>query len=167
MHKPLRCVWISERVIRDMVRESDAEFPRETGGVLLGYFAADQAVVTEIVGPGPKAIHRSMSFVPDYEFQASKIAAAYEASGRLHVYIGEWHTHPAGALRLSGKDRNTLIRVANHKEARLATPLMMLLAGGVRWDLAAWFCHYHRRFGLRAARISRIGIRTYLLSGNV
>jgi len=35
MHKPLSCVWISERVVDDMVRESDAKFPKETGGVLL------------------------------------------------------------------------------------------------------------------------------------
>lgn len=55
--------------------------------------------------------------------------AEYEASGRLHTHLGEWHTHPGGALRLSGKDRNTLARVANHKEARLSTPVMLVGTG--------------------------------------
>jgi integrative and conjugative element protein (TIGR02256 family) len=144
-----------------MVRESDAEFPYETGGVLLGYFVGDEAVVTDIVGPGPKAVHGSMNFVPDYDFQASRIAALYEASGRLHFYIGDWHSHPAGALRLSGKDRKTLARIAKYKEARLTTPLMILLAGRERWELATWCCQRHRRFGALMAKISAIRVRIY------
>lgn len=144
-----------------MVREGDRQFPYETGGVLLGYLVGDEAVVTEIVGPGPKAIHRRMSFVPDYDFHASSIAKVYESSGRMNVYLGEWHTHPEGVLRLSGKDRKTLIKVLRYKEARLATPLMVLLAGGARWEIAAWSCHCYRRFGMRTAKISPVRIEVY------
>jgi integrative and conjugative element protein (TIGR02256 family) len=161
MHKPLTCVWISERTICEMVLEAEAKLPRETGGVLVGYFDVDEAVVTEVVGPGPKAVHLPMAFRPDHDFQTSRIAAAYETSGRFHVYLGEWHTHPAGALRLSRKDRGTLARIANHKEARVPRPLMIVLAGEQEWRLAAWSCHYGRRLGFPIPRISPVGIKTY------
>jgi integrative and conjugative element protein (TIGR02256 family) len=161
MSQPLTRVWICERAIREMVRDANLKLPYETGGILLGYFAGENAVVTEIVGPGPKAIHRKMSFIPDYDFHTSSIAKSYDRSGRMHVYLGEWHTHPAGALRLSRKDRSTLENIVNYKEARLSTPLMFLLAGDSDWKLAAWVCYLHRRFGLTMAKINDIEIRTY------
>jgi integrative and conjugative element protein (TIGR02256 family) len=122
--------WISATVVETLWQQAAASYPLETGGLLIGYFANDDVVITDGIGAGPKAIHRRYSFVPDTEFQERELARLYNASGRLHTYLGDWHTHPEGAPALSLRDRRTLARIGRHSEARLPRPLMLVFAGG-------------------------------------
>src|SRR3984957_16909674 len=161
MSKPLSRVWVSEELLREMIREADGRSPNETGGVLMGYFSGNEAVVTEIAGPGPKAIHRKSSFSPDYEFQTERIAESYERSDRLSGYLGDWHTHPQGSLTLSSKDRGTLRRIAHYKEARVLTPVMLLLAGGRDWRIGAWSYEPRRVMGFGIGRVRQIAVKEY------
>ena len=115
-----------------MLEEAARRFPHETGGILLGYTeaASRQVVVRVSVGPGPRAIHRRTGFVPDHEYHERETARIYRASGRIWTYLGDWHTHPRGALSLSRADRRTLARIARSAEARAERPIMIVLAGG-------------------------------------
>jgi integrative and conjugative element protein (TIGR02256 family) len=130
-------VWLRRTAYAAMTIEADDKAPNETGGVLIGYERESAIVIVECVGPGPKAIHEPNRFVPDYDFQEREIARIYEQSGRIHTYLGDWHTHPAGSLRLSAVDCSTLRRIARHRAARLRTPLM-IIAGPPDWRLSAW-----------------------------
>jgi len=125
-----------------MRREATRAAPRETGGVLIGYWAdgGEEAVVTTVIGPGPNAAHELESFRPDYDFQEAEIARLYRQSPSSNAYLGDWHTHPdAPDGRLSVKDRRTLWRIATFKEARAERPLMAVLHGGdPAWDLTIW-----------------------------
>ena len=141
MHKPLRLVWVSAEQRDLMSAEATRMSPFETGGVLMGYFGRDgtELVITDVIGPGPNAIHTLTSFAPDLSFQHREIAKRYFASNRLHTYVADWHTHPNGPLSLSRKDKQSLLKVARCREARLDLPTMLLLAGGVvGWDLGAF-----------------------------
>jgi integrative and conjugative element protein (TIGR02256 family) len=134
-------IWIPRSAIASMVKEADAHFPKETGGVLMGYFNRDKsiAVITDVIGPGLRSIHRRYSFVPDYEYQEKRIAEIYFKAGRLHTYLGDWHTHPGGNTSLSLSDRKALESIAVHKEARAPFPIMILLAGGpYKWEIKQW-----------------------------
>lgn len=132
-----RIAWVNRRVFCEMSIEADSFCPMETGGVLMGYWAGlDQVVITNIIGPGPKAIHKRYSFTPDDKWHTDGIARIYEKSGRVITYLGEWHSHPYGSPGLSIKDFVTLFRVAVHKPARNPRPIMGILHNNPQWELA-------------------------------
>jgi integrative and conjugative element protein (TIGR02256 family) len=136
---PEPLVWLPAAIAEKMVREANAKLPFETGGVLLGYAATKtEIVIAELVGPGPNAAHLLEGFTPDYRFHETEVARCYERSGRQHQYIGDWHSHPDGALAMSRTDRKALRNIAKAKDARVANPIMLIIAGWQQWKAAAW-----------------------------
>ena len=137
-------LWLSEAAYKAILIEAMCRMPRETGGILLGYWSTPQeAVITAIVGPGPKAVHRKRSFQPDSSYHELEIARHYADSGRTETYLGDWHTHPKASAYMSSRDESTLQALADYAPARLATPIMMIL-GTDPHSLKAW-THTYRR----------------------
>ncbi len=137
--------WLREPLIGLMISEAKDAFPAETGGVLVGYWARahEEVVITDAVGPGPQARHRENRFIPDPSFHFEEIARLYEESGRLHTYLGDWHTHPLGSCTLSRLDRLTLKQISRYAPARSRVPVMLILAGKQKWNLGVW-CYFPR-----------------------
>lgn len=132
--------------------------PLETGGNLMGYWSgANEAVVTQIVGPGPDAVHAPYGFRPDYDFQEREIARIFRGTAGHVTYLGDWHTHPgSGAAHLSTKDRKTIRAIAGSADAQAPRPLTILLTGGPDdWGVAAWSAELGR---------SRLGWRRLVLA---
>lgn len=147
--------WLSATAWSGIVEDVAARFPRETGGVLLGYWVLEphapstgshataitqpEVVITDSVGPGPSAIHGLDSFMPDHAFQDREIAKAYEKSDRRITYLGDWHSHPRGTAALSWKDRRTLRRIACSDGARAPVPLMFVVAAKKLTKSVLWY----------------------------
>jgi integrative and conjugative element protein (TIGR02256 family) len=110
-----------------MEQETRAWYPRETGGVLMGYRLEDHLNVSRIIGAGPLARHLAGAFEPDWKWQQEEVASQYKASGRMLEYIGDWHSHPRGVPRPSAKDRGTARTIAISTEARCPAPLMIIV----------------------------------------
>ena len=104
----------------------------------MGYRSDRDVVITDIIGPGPIAIHRKYSFTPDATWQENEIARIYGESGRVHTYLGDWHSHPYGSRELSIKDLGVMIRVATHRPARAIRPIMGILYNNPKWELVIW-----------------------------
>jgi len=138
--QPIGKAWLSETAYKEMVAEAERVFPNETGGVFVGYWAVPfhEVVVTAAIGPGPRAVHESDRFEPDPEHQEAEIARCYQESGRLHTYLGDWHTHPDSGPHLSRLDRKTLKTIAGHPDARTPVPIMAVLGGGAPWRFRLW-----------------------------
>lgn len=154
----LTAVRLPPALLAEMVGEGTRAFPLETGGVLMGYWVPPphprrEAVVTDAIGPGPRAVHAATRFEPDDAWQERRVAEAYRASGRLHTYLGDWHTHPNGAPRPSPLDRATARRIATAPAARAPEPLMVIIAlrAGHPPQAAAYV---HRRGRLRRVAIT-------------
>lgn len=133
--------WISSRSLDTLRGDADRFYPSETGGVLIGYWADEaNVVITADVGAGPAAVHKRHSYGHDHDWEAAQIAIEYERSGRSHIYIGDWHTHPdASSGHLSGTDKRSLRRVLGSREARLCRALMMVLFGRPQgWRVDIW-----------------------------
>jgi integrative and conjugative element protein (TIGR02256 family) len=143
MQLPLTTVLFPETLAAKCRLEGDAHFPLETGGVLMGYHIGAKAVVTEIIGAGPEATHRTHSFEPDYDWQNRRIAEHYGQSGRHETYLGDWHTHPrALSGRLSSHDRGVIKKIIRTREARASQPLMTIFYGVPgQWEFTVW-CGY-------------------------
>jgi len=143
-------VCLTKECVRTLTAEAKRKKPLETGGVLIGYWRSEfEVMVADVIGPGPQAVHSRTSFAPDYDFQESQVADVYRRSlGRL-TYLGDWHSHPGGVAALSERDRRTLARIAASREARVAYPLMVILAGGSPWNIGIWVGQLRRSIGIR------------------
>lgn len=146
-------VWWAGAALEEALREAQRAWPLETGGLLLGWSPKPGAVVIrQVIGPGPQADHRAATFTPDAPWQEQQLAQAYEQAGRRLNYLGDWHTHPRGTVRLSSTDRATLRRIATHADARAPHPVMVLLAGGPLWQVAVRQ-QFRRRSGVRRLKL--------------
>lgn len=149
--RPKIKIHVAESVFIDTKRIAEHSFPNEAGGTLMGYWSEDgkELVVTDVIGPGPAATHKPTSFKPDYSFQEREIERLYNESGRIHTYLGDWHSHPDGPAELSGTDRRTLKNIASFPQARAKNPIMILLSGRPdQWRTTAWQLS---KWGLREA----------------
>lgn len=134
-----RIAWVANKLIDGMASEADTWSPKESGGILLGYWVSeDEVVVTDMIGPGPNAVHRRSSFTPDEKWQEKEVARIYQRSGRVATYLGDWHSHPYGTKELSFKDIMVMFRIACHKPARAKTPIMGILWNRLEWKFALW-----------------------------
>ena len=110
-----------------MVEEALAAFPLETGGLLLGWWTgADAALVTDVIGPGPDALHAATQFEPDTGWQRTALAEAWTQHPGIE-YLGDWHTHPNGTPKFSALDRAALATIAAHPAARAPRPWMAVI----------------------------------------
>jgi integrative and conjugative element protein (TIGR02256 family) len=121
-------IWIKKDIIDQIFSGGNSWSPKETGGVLMGYITTDHYVVTDLIGPGPNAVHSLFSFQPDQEFHKQEIAALYEQSEQRTKYLGDWHTHPNSFPYLSSTDKKTAQKIAAYSEARLSNPVMLVAA---------------------------------------
>lgn len=124
-----RHVWVSQSALRLILDETEDKWPLETGGMLLGYHGQDQPeiVITEALGPGPKARHGSHTFTPDGKWQQRHLAERYESSGRVTTFVGDWHSHPEGLPLPSPRDLKTARKVSRRKSARVPYPATLIV----------------------------------------
>lgn len=140
MLKPVSLLWIREDLVQAMFADGSLWAPRETGGLLVGYWSEDETevVITDIVDAGPKARHGHFSFSPDYEHQQEQLDTILDNGARPLFYIGDWHTHPRGQLTLSWLDHYALWRISRNPQAFAPRPIMLILAGKETWKIGAW-----------------------------
>jgi integrative and conjugative element protein (TIGR02256 family) len=137
--------WIDAKALAAVRREATERHPDETGGILLGWTGPSSAgdgrsdvVIAEVIGPGPGARHDRTTFRPDAAWQTAQVARLYEASGRRHTYLGDWHTHPNGSGRPSRRDRRTLATIARSPDARAPHPVILIVEHDPDGPFCAW-----------------------------
>jgi integrative and conjugative element protein (TIGR02256 family) len=121
----LSTIWLDPDARHKVTAEAKRFRFVETGGPLFGFGDDDALVIVAAGGPGPRARHRPMSFVPDRDAVERAIDHVWEAGERRFRYVGSWHTHPRGRAVPSGRDRLTARDMS--RETRLALPRPLLL----------------------------------------
>ncbi len=89
---------------------------RETGGILLGRGPDrdGRIEITEVGDSGPRATRRPDFFRRDLAHSRALAERAWRHS--RSVWVGEWHTHPAGDPRPSAADLRTYCRLLSGSE---------------------------------------------------
>ncbi len=135
-------IWLPRLLIQRLVDAADAHGDNETGGMLVGYEGAersDEIVVTDVIGPGPRARHGEYAFNPDGAWQRRQLARLYRASGRVTTFLGDWHSHPRGLPLPSETDVATAARTAANERARAPRPLTLIVGRDAdEWLLACY-----------------------------
>lgn len=121
-----RC-WIAGQALADLLTEAKQWQLRETGGALLGWRDGRNAVVAQILGPGPNAKHGFFSFEPDFEWQVEQGRRIYKSSNRCIAYIGDWHTHPFASPSPSWTDRKAAKQISEDSGFRAPEPLSLII----------------------------------------
>lgn len=123
---------------------------KETGGILLGHTWDGHIVVTGAGGPGARARRTAVTFDRDL-LHAQELANAAWMQDRSQ-WIGEWHTHPGGALAPSPRDVASYL--THLRDAELCfDQFVCVIAGLLSTDglpLSAWIV---RLGGVRQAPI--------------
>lgn len=133
-------VWLGRQALDTLLTEAQSLWPLETGGVLLGYTSDNAVVVQRSTGPGPRAEHSSKGFAPDSTYHAEEMERGFSESNGTTYYLGDWHTHPGGSVRLSRKDQRTLVGIGDYALSFQPHPVMLIAARGrdEPWRFAAW-----------------------------
>jgi integrative and conjugative element protein (TIGR02256 family) len=130
-------VWIERNGFLQVLGGDARWTPKETGGILMGFKNSGGIFITNVFGPGPKAVHEHFSYTPDYDHDEKVIAETFIGSGGKITYLGDWHTHPLNPSYMSGRDKETLKRISQYKPARLLEPVMLIL-GTQPLSLRGW-----------------------------
>jgi integrative and conjugative element protein (TIGR02256 family) len=109
-----------------LTTEAAADPAVETGGILIGYIKKDEAVVTKVIGPGPKAIRSATIFRRDVEFTQTALDLAESELGQRGQYIGEWHTHLVAVPHPSGTDIASLQGISEAVNYATDCPIMII-----------------------------------------
>lgn len=119
------------RISRDartaMIEEIGKDDSVETGGVLLGEYDLDAcAKVGVATVPGPKAYRTGSSVDFDASFLQMEQDRLMDEFPELR-FLGDWHYHPKGRGRPSGKDVRTLEELTYDPDYQLGTLAMILI----------------------------------------
>lgn len=147
----MKC-WIDRQALAEVIDEGSRTFPMETGGLLAGYWAGDEVVITHAIGPGPNAKHERLSFDPDCQWQSKEIIRLYEVNDREITYLGDWHTHPCGPTIPSDLDKRAIQNIADNEAARASRPLMLIVGGTL--DVFSLYC-------LKQGDLTALAVQTY------
>lgn len=136
----MKQAWVSNGVLDQLRNVAEGKTPLETGGLLVGYWSADNnnVVVTEMVGPGPGAKHRKMTYKPDYDFHQQEMNRIYNESEGVSTYLGDWHSHPKSTSHLSFLDKRALRNIARFPDNYIDLPIMLVLGGIDMGDFTEW-----------------------------
>jgi integrative and conjugative element protein (TIGR02256 family) len=136
----LRIVW--DEGLRTKIRNMrEKGLPKETGGVLLGYFDKpnDTVYVVDAMPAPPDSDRGSGEFIRGVEGLGTAVEEANRRTGKVVTYVGEWHSHPRGVAPLpSTWDIDLMVHLAMllHQDG---LPALMLIVGDTQenWVIGA------------------------------
>lgn len=106
--------------------------PWEVGGWLLGWWADDgsELFVTHSTPPASRGTPFGVTISGRGHRQL--FDAAWDATGGMVTFLGDWHTHPGGPELLSVRDRRAMLELATDPDFSTPKPLIAIVGTG-RW----------------------------------
>lgn len=134
-----REIRIYERVLSRLEEFAEASGMLETGGILVGRFEGEVArpIISGCLGPPPDSVARSHFFERGTEGVDEYLRESFHDGSQ---YLGEWHSHPNGSPKMSGRDRVTMQGIALRATYEMPEPILMIIAGSATngWQYGTW-----------------------------
>lgn len=107
----------------------------ETGGVLAGYYDANNnIIVLNVSGPGPNAVRTASRFEKDIDFCQNFLNELYINSNKKIVYVGEWHSHTSKRNLPSNTDLDSLTKISLQENYLTEFPIMIIISNDERFS---------------------------------
>lgn len=122
---------ISDEHIAVMVKNILASGTNETGGVLIGYYTADnlRAVICEVTDPPEDSRSGRYWFKRGIKGLKALFNKAWKDK---QYYLGEWHFHPLGTTTPSSQDLIQMHEIANSHSYNCPEAIMIIIAGSAK-----------------------------------
>ncbi|WP_157568783.1 Mov34/MPN/PAD-1 family protein [Mucilaginibacter arboris] len=102
-------------------------YPKEFGGVLVGYYSIDKKTVNIIDTLLPVSYKSSkIHFERGSEGLKEQLIELFNAEQPL-IYLGEWHIHPDARPLPSGTDVEGITEIAKHKDVNITSPILLIV----------------------------------------
>ncbi|MFD1607494.1 Mov34/MPN/PAD-1 family protein [Oceanobacillus luteolus] len=127
------------RQVCEMMRELCGKLhPKETGGILIGYYSEDQhtAIITKITGPPGDSKHGLAWFERGTEGLQNILDNAWEKE--QVYYLGEWHYHPKDFPSPSSIDINQMELISKNPKYHCPEPILIIVNGDTNKTLCAY-----------------------------
>jgi integrative and conjugative element protein (TIGR02256 family) len=118
---------IPDKLLKKLRMEGLKHYPNEFGGIFIGNYSDDKktALIKETLLP-KKYKSNKYSFERGSEGLKEKLTHYYNQPNQL-VYLGEWHTHPNGAINPSITDINAFKEIVKDEDVYIFSPIMLIV----------------------------------------
>ena len=124
-------VIMPDSILNKMEQLCESFYPNECGGILIGEYSDDlsQAEVKKIMVSKNNSGNR-MSFLREAKDANNFLKKLWRIASGTKYFIGEWHSHPAGAGYPSSTDDDAMYQVAKTSSCSCKRPVLIILNGG-------------------------------------
>ncbi len=120
---------VPAKALSRVLELSRGAVPKETGGVLVGYYTDTQdcAVVTGVSAAPPDSRSGKNFFVRGTAGLQRWLDRLWRSERRF--YLGDWHSHPDEEPLPSPMDRAQLETIANDESRKCPEPVLLIVGG--------------------------------------
>lgn len=118
-------ILIAKSILREIEEISKYHYPKEFGGVFVGFKSELGFIITDILVPDDYNNGRTI-FVRHPGTLNERLEVIHEiTNGKIH-YLGEWHSHPDGPTSPSSTDKSAMNEIAKDKKVNVDKPILMI-----------------------------------------
>lgn len=130
-------IYLPKHCLRIMLANAARDYPKETGGVLLGKYTPsfELAVVTEVSGPPDDSRKARSGFWRGILGLQTLISRLWKEQ---QYYLGEWHVHPDGPPIPSATDHDQMNAISESPTYQCPEPLLLILGYSEESTPARW-----------------------------
>lgn len=130
-------VTIDKRAIAAMFEAAAAERPHETGGILIGRYAAADSAYIDHATTAPGDSKSGAAWFERGTAGLEKVLRQHWDAPVRRYYVGEWHFHPAPDAAPSGQDVAQMLLVATDRRYDCRQPILVIVAADhdLHWNV--------------------------------
>jgi hypothetical protein len=116
-------------VVEKLTQARLAALPNETGSSIVGVtdLKSKTLVVVDVLPTPPDSQSGPTHFIRGEEGQEQELEKILERTARVVDYLGEWHSHPDGALASPSKEDEALLDKVHRKMSAEGLPALMVI----------------------------------------
>lgn len=119
-------IEIQPEVIYLLKELYEGSLPKETGGILFGYYSEnlESACITDVyynIADSKKSFRSFIRGKKGFKQYSRKMWT------ECKYYLGEWHTHPYSLPNMSLQDRKQMLEIQKSKKIKCPEPILVII----------------------------------------
>ena len=120
-------IQIENKIIEEMLLSARKYYPNEFGGLLIGSYTNENKdlIITDILAP--KSFKSSPVYFERETKDLQEELKDFYHSNPSKYYVGEWHSHPNGGTKPSGKDIKGMKQISDSEGVSINKPVLCII----------------------------------------